>query len=209
MRTFILAAFLSAGLAFSFGASGQAYGSYFNLNYSMGAPLGTLSDWTGNFSGRGFEVDYRYMVNGSYSVGLSSGWNVFRDESDGDVSQTINLENSTAVLTAKQFKYTNLVPIMANFHYYLTDIDDKPIYVGSGIGTYYSERRLEMGLYVLTESTWSFGLSPEVGIFLPLGSSYLNLALQYNLVFAAESDLENVEDPGFDHLGIKIGIGFN
>ncbi len=209
MRTFEITLFFVTSFVFAQKVNAQAYGSYFNLNYSMGAPLGALSDWTGNFSGRGFEVDYRYMVNGSYSFGFSSGWNVFREESDGDVSQTINLENSTAVLTAKQFRYTNLVPIMATFHYYLTDIDDKPIYVGSGIGTYYSERRLEMGLYVITESTWSFGLSPEVGIFLPLGSSYLNLALQYNLVFAAESELENVSDPGFDHLGIKIGLGFN
>lgn len=129
------------------------------LSYSIGFPVGDLSDFIQQPSWRGITLDYRKMVNPNIGVGFSAGWNVFFEEMDRD---TYTIDNQS--LTGKQFRHSNHIPLYINPTYYLKPGESMNPFFSLGIGTIYTLRNTDMNLYTLEQEAWGFALAPEVGL---------------------------------------------
>ena len=129
------------------------------LSYSVGIPVGDLSDYIGNMSWRGVSLDYRKMVNPNIGVGFSASWNVFY-EAMGRSTYTIDNQS----LTGKQYRYSNHIPLYVNPTYYLKPGETVNPFFSLGIGTIYTLRNTDMNLYTWEQEAWGFALAPEVGL---------------------------------------------
>jgi hypothetical protein len=128
------------------------------LSYSVGFPVGDLSDFISNESWRGVSLDFRKMVNPNVGVGFSVGWNVFYEEF---AKETYTIDNVS--LTGKQWRYSNHVPMYINPTYFLKPGEDVNPFFSLGIGTIYTKRNTDMNLYTVELEAWNFALAPEVG----------------------------------------------
>ena len=197
-KTAILASLVSLCLPL---LSGAQTNYYFSISYSPSLPIGDVTDFTGDFSWRGGNVDARFLINDNVSIGFNTGWNVLRDESDGVVSEVIVGENNTATISGKRFRFTNSIPILINTHYHWGDESDIRPYLGIGAGLYYINQRVEMGLYAAETSNTRFGFSPSAGVIIPaFYDASLNLGLQYHQALGVE-DYKSV-----GYLAFNIGL---
>ena len=189
-------------LVLGFSQNSYSQNSYsFTINYTPSLPMGDVADFTGDFTWRGVSLDTRFFVNENITVGFLTGWEVFRSESDGVVSEEVNLDDITATISAKQFRFTNSVPLLLTSHYHWGRIGDVRPYVGLGAGLYYITQRVEMGLYALEDETTRFGLSPSLGVMLPVFySASLNLGVQYNQAFGVN------DYSGISYLSFNVGL---
>lgn len=184
IKTFIAIAAIALCLPVSISAQN---GYSFTLSYTPSLPIGDVTDFSGDFSWRGIAADARFFVNDNVSVGFYTGWEVFRQESDGIVSEQVDLGDYTATISAKQFRFTNTIPLLITSHFHWGDDGDARPYIGLGAGLYYITQRAEMGLYALEEKTTRFGLAPSVGVILPATyDASINLGLQYNQAFGVD-----------------------
>jgi outer membrane protein len=135
-----------------------AQGSNTTLSYSVGIPVGDLSDYIQKASWRGMTLDFRKMVNPNVGVGFSFGWNVFYEDMGRD---TYTIDNQS--LTGKQYRYSNHFPMYVNPTYYLKPDETINPFFSLGIGTIYTLRNTDMNLYTLEQEAWNFALAPEVG----------------------------------------------
>ena len=150
------------------------------LSYSIGIPVGDLSDFIGQPSWRGVVLDFRKMINPNIGVGFSAGWNVFYEEMAKDTYTVDNIS-----LTGKQFRYSNHIPLYINPTYYLKPGDSMNPFFSLGIGTIYTLRNTDMNLYTYEQEAWNFALAPEVGLQYALEGSgaALSVSAKFNYGF--------------------------
>jgi len=196
IRTVLLALFLV--LAGNATAEAQSPEFQWALTYQTALSTGETKDFIDQFSWRNIGLEGRSMLNPDFSVGAFFGWNVFHDELDG----TVSLGNVDA--SGYQSRYVNALPMLLTAHYYLGDRSGTRMFLGTGVGTYWIENRLELGQTKITLDNWHFGLAPEVGISIPTaGLSDAFLSVKYNYAF---------ESGGVTHrywtFGIGLGGGF-
>lgn len=134
------------------------------ISYSVGIPVGDLSDYISNASWRGVTLDFRKMINPNIGVGFSTGWNVFY-ENMGRGTYTVDNQS----LTGKQYRYSNHFPIYINPTYYLKPDATVNPFFSLGIGTIYTLRNTDMNLYTWEQESWGFALAPEFGVQYSLG----------------------------------------
>ena len=169
----------------------------FSLLYSVGIPMGDLSDYIQEMSWRGASMEYRHMISDKIAVGLDLAWNTFYETVPAD-SYTI----STLTLSGKQYRYQNSLPMLISADYFFaTDASKFRPFVGLGAGTIYNRRDTDMGLYRLREDAWQFGLNGEAGL-ITFFSSYtgFKLAVDYYMGFAG-GDLDA------DQTNFAVGAG--
>ncbi|MHA7101218.1 outer membrane beta-barrel protein [Roseivirga pacifica] len=194
---------LCAGLFSTTDAKAQYQASYLHIDYAPVIGLGETADYAGGFSFNGFSAGYRFFISTNISVGLESGWQVMREESDGIVTEVIETEDNTLTLSAKQFRFINSTPVLATGHYYFGSEYSVRPYVGLGVGGYYIARRTEMGLYAFEDNNFHFGLAPAAGVIVPFqGDVSGHFGVKYNYATKA-GDSANV-----NYLGFSIGVGF-
>lgn len=170
----------------------------FSLSYNTAAPLGELKDYVGKYSWRGISAEPRWFLNSGVSVGAFFGWNVFYEKLYG------SFVDDTRTLTGTQARYVNAFPILVDGHYYLGEPYDIRPYVGLGLGTYRTRQRTEMGIFAVDNNNWHFGLSPSVGVLIPVGyaDSALHLGIRYHKAFKTSDSLD------FSYLGINLGFAW-
>lgn len=160
--------------------------SNITFNYSIGFPVGNLSEFTQKTSFRGATLDFRKMVQPNIGVGFSVGWSVFYEELAKD---TYTLDNAS--FTGKQYRYSNHVPMMINPTYYLKPGESLNPYVSLGIGTMYTRRNTDMNLYTLEQEAWNFLLQPEVGLQYLLNDAFaVNISGKFNYGFKAGNEID-------------------
>jgi outer membrane protein W len=202
-----------ASLAFLLVFSGEAQAQdwWWGITYNMSATssLPTNSDSDVNFiedySFRGLGIEARYVPSrdANYSFGFNVGWNVLNEKNDfGTERNTISLPD--ADITGTQLRYFNTVPLLANASYYFGDRGGIRPYVGVNAGTYYIERRVDIGVSAVVGDNWHFGWAPEVGLVVPLGRPEVALltTIRYNWAFSAGG----TGDQKF--WGFNIGIAY-
>jgi len=110
-------------------------------------------------------------------IGFSLGWNVFYEEKP---YETYTFENQS--LSGKQYRYSNHVPMLASFDYYLTAGQKINPFIGLGTGVMYSRRNTDMNLYTIEQEAWNFTLQPQIGIEIDnnLSSAFTIIAKYYN-----------------------------
>lgn len=162
-----------------------AQGSYMSVEYVMGFPAGDLGDFIGKTSFRGAVIEYQKYLKNNLSVGVETGWSAFYERKDYG---TYSEENVS--VSGIQYRYSSQVPILISAEYtFRPDATLKP-YANFALGTMYSRRDTDMGMWYVREEAWHFALKPEVGIIYGIGlSTSVNLSAKYYTGFAS-GDLE-------------------
>lgn len=165
-----------------FGLSPFLKAQVLNLNYQISLPLNQVKDFTNKASFRGFDIEYHHFIGDQFSLGAAIGWDVFykdRKNSTGDFM--FNGNDNVYTITGNQYRYINTVPMLAIGRYYFTDNTAtlRP-YAGLGIGTSWTEKRLEVGQFSSTISRWQFAFAPEIGMFIPVNDQFaFNVGCRY------------------------------
>ena len=174
---------------------GTWYGA---LTYNMAVPLNSTSDFTGDFSPMGVGFDVRYKLRSDLSLGFAFAWQVI----EGETSDVIELEN--AAFQGRQFRWTNTIPLLVTSHYYFRQLTSWVTpFAGLGLGAYFFERRVDVGVYQVSSSTWHFGLAPEVGFGFRVAGMMPVLIFRYNHAFSSDDS----GDQGF--MNFNIGIAWD
>jgi len=175
----------------------QAQDSFYSIQYSMGFATGNLKEFNEAASFRGVSFEYRYMIQPSIGVGLETGYNLFFDRLD-----YATYTQGTQSLSGIQYRYTHAVPVLAAFDYYLKPDTQFNPFVGLGVGTLYTYRDLDMGMFTLESDVWQFALRPQIGVLITTPSADLIVAAKYFSGFKA-NDTE-----GQQYFSLNIGLVF-
>lgn len=180
------------------GVQGQ-HANNFTMSYPIAFPTGDLSDYISKTSFRGINFEFNRMVKSNMSVGLEVGWNVFYE--DAGVTQ---YKDQTVTITGKQYRYTNSVPILAGVQFHpSTGNKNMAPYVGIGLGTLYSNRATDFGLYRITNEAWQFAIRPEAGFVFKTSSGVSPfIGVKYYWPF------EGGGLDGQNFLSVNIGLKF-
>jgi len=171
-----------------------------SVTYSIGLPTGDLQDFIKPASFRGINFDFQKMVQPNVGVGLSLGWNVFYDELSYD---TYTVDNVS--LSGKQWRYSNMFPMLLSTAYYLKPGEQMNPFVGLGIGTIYTIRNTDMNLYTLEQEAWNFALVPTVGVLIQANDvTSFHVSAKYNYGFQAGSELTNAQS----YISLNVGLTF-
>lgn len=143
-------------IALTAGAFAQ---SQLNVAYSIGFGTGDIGEFISKPSFRGMAFDYRYEFQPNMALGFNLGWNTFYSE---EASKTYTVDNAS--LTGKQYRYSNNIPMLATFTYFMSPDEFISPYATFGLGTMYVRRNTDMNLYTLEEEGWPLVIQPEIGI---------------------------------------------
>ncbi|WNJ19529.1 hypothetical protein [Pontibacter sp. G13] len=175
--------------------------SYFSITWNMGLPLGETADYIGRYSLRGIGMEGRGFIDDHWAIGGGFGWNVFYQQiSGGSVTPD---DTPELTVSGEQYRYINTVTLSVTGHYYWNRDRNIVPFVGAGLGPWWFNRRLEMGLFYTDRDVWQFALYPEVGILIPFGyeRNYLHISARYNYAFES-SDIAQ------SWMGFHVGFGF-
>lgn len=136
----------------------KAQNSY-SIQYAIAFPTGDLNEFIGKTSFRGVFFEYQYELTPQLAVGLAGGIQTFYER-----QSYATYTEGTVSLSGLQYRYTNSFPILLTLDYYHDREAVVTPFAGVGIGTIYSDRDVDMGLYRSEIDAWQFGLQPEVGI---------------------------------------------
>jgi outer membrane protein len=170
------------------------------LAYSIGFPVGDMSDYIEQTSFRGISLDFRKMIQPTVGVGFSIGWNVFYEEK---AYATYTLDNES--ISGKQYRYSNQVPMMISPAYFFRPDEDKTPFLGLGIGTMYTRRNTDMNLYTYEQEAWNFLLQPELGFQFSIDdATALSISAKYNYGFKAGNELDTPQS----YFALTVGFAF-
>ena len=173
-------------------------GSHVSVQYDMSFGMGDLGDFISAPSFRGASFQYRYAVTDNILIGVDAAWNTFYEKKDYD-----SYTSGTKTLSGIQYRYQNEIPLLFSADYlFLTDNKFQP-YLGLGIGTIYSERIADMGVWRFEENPWQFALKPEFGLLYGIsnGTSF-KLGLKYYTGIGGELDTQG-------YLTVSAGFAFS
>ncbi|HZK06594.1 MAG TPA: outer membrane beta-barrel protein [Bacteroidales bacterium] len=191
MKKILLALLFAATTLFSFGQQ-----ALWNITYEVSLPMGETQDFIGRTSFRGIGVEGRWFVDNNVTIGAGIHWNTFYEKKD---KVTTVIENTT--ITGTHFNYINAFPFYANAAYYFNEGSYIRPFAGINIGTIYSEERMDVGLYTLTDDPWRFALAPEVGVLIQTyGGLNFNLNVRYNHGFQTN------DNKALSYIGINAGF---
>ena len=170
-----------------------------SLTYSMGFATGDLSDFISKASFRGATIDFRSMTRPDLGVGFSLGWNTFYEAKDYDT-----YTSGTESLSGRQYRYSNHVPMLISFDYYMKPGEKVSPFIGLGTGVMYTRRNTDMNLYTLKQEAWNFSLQPQIGVqFNNSITSATTIMLKYYYGLKA-GDLEEAQS----YLSLNVGFVF-
>jgi len=175
----------------------QAQQTLFNLNYSIGLPLGDSKDYIGAASFRGVSFEGRNFINDNLSIGGYLGWNVFNE-----VQRNANFSDNGIDINGTQYRFLNVLPIQVITHFYLNNFEGINPYAGIGLGATRSWQRTEIGLVAFENNNWHLGISPEIGVYIPINFNLgMNISARYD--YAMKSN-----DSTYSNLTFNIGFSF-
>jgi hypothetical protein len=179
----------------------QAQYNEFFLGYNFAVPLPDSKDYVSSVSYYGAELNYKRFIKKDVSVSLSLAWNVFYKET----RDVIALAN--ADVSGLQNRYINTLPMLAGIQYYVGKGQVRP-YGGINLGALYSSRRIQMGIYELTDYKWHFMVQPELGLLFNVDNrSDVALGVSYNYGMPASSSITG-KDINESWVGIKLSYGW-
>ena len=164
--------------------------------YDIAFPFSSTKEFTDQVSWRGMALDVDRLVNSNFAVGLGFSWSTFV-EKEADTYY----EGERVLIHGTQVRYINTVPMLARFSYY-KGLDAMDAYATLGVGTTWQERRQEIGTFAFTGSYWQFALSPEVGVLVPVGNTFVTLKVRYLHSFKTS------DAPELSFLGIGLGFAW-
>ena len=128
---------------------------YFSLGWNAATNLSD-QDFAGQSSYRGGEFDFQSYLTNNFTLGLSFMWSRFTEKRGRET-----YERGTSLINAVSWRYLEVNPIILTFSYRnrFSSIPKLQWHVGLGTGAYSVYQRLDFGIYVATEKTWSWGIT--------------------------------------------------
>ena len=145
-------------------AVAQGRSKWFGITWSMASPTDNSKAFVNDYSFRGLGLEWR-QLRGSNSFGLGLGWNVMNEEKFRTSSA------DQADLTGFQFRYINAYSILLGAHHYLGEGGRARPFLGVKAGTYYIDRRIDVGLWRISDNAWHWGVAPEIGFSVPMAGN--------------------------------------
>ena len=181
-----------------------------NVNYQISLPMNQVKDFTNKASFRGFDVEYHQFLGEQFSRGAAIGWDVYyTDKNNATGNFRFNGTDNIYTITGNQYRYINFVPMLAIGRYYFTDENTavRP-YAGLGLGTSWTEKRLEVGQFSSTISRWQFAMAPEVGMYIPVNDQFaFNVGARYYYATkAAHGRVPEIQQFSFNFGIILMGM---
>jgi hypothetical protein len=168
------------------------------LNYSMGVPASDLKSFISEVSFRGVEFSYLTFVDSNISVGASAAWNVFYERRAND-----QFNYNTITVTGTQYRYTNSLPVYAIANYHFNTKKQTTFYAGLGVGTIYTDRDVDFGIYNYSVDAWQFAVAPQLGFAHKINvNTNLHFGARYNLAF------DSSELDGQSFLSMNVGLAW-
>ncbi|HZX42416.1 MAG TPA: hypothetical protein VFE93_11300, partial [Myxococcaceae bacterium] len=152
---------LAVGLLASSAALAQ---SHVRLSYEFAVPRGDTKDYIDRFSSRGAHLDASFELSYAFHLELSAGLNSFNAVKQGVLTTTDGQD-----VSGKQFRYLNVIPLMAGFAFHVPLGHGSRVWAGVNGGAAYFERVIDLGLSSYTRSDWQWGVQPHIGIAFGLG----------------------------------------
>ena len=172
------------------------------IAYSMGQPTWNTKDYINEFSWRGVAVEYKHFNSKSFSYGFQFGWNNFGQRIDGVVS----FENGA--VSGTQIRKLGAIPILVSLNYHTASLySNISPYMALNIGTYYMKENFTLGVYGSDKGAWHLAMAPELGVYIPAGDAYLQVALKLNKAFEA-GDYLGGRKKDFTWLALNVGVAF-
>ena len=128
--------------------------------WATGVAIGNSNEFAPKYSFVGFNGEAMYHVRDDLSIGVTSGYQVFR----GEERETIQIGDGDAALNAYQLRYIDTAPILAVVRYYVAVGEYMSFLPALGVGTVYTNRETNAGLVVFHEDYWHFGVAPQLGL---------------------------------------------
>src|SRR5262245_53987317 len=152
-------------------SSGHAQQWYGAATYQISFPLGDTKDAINEVSYRGFGLDFRKTISPGTTAGLLFGWNVFYERTHETTQLAQGWGDHSGppgAVTGTQDRTLNVFPIMAGVHRYLGQRGRALPYAGVSAGGYIFLQRLGIGVSVIDNDRWDWGIAPEAGVVVPL-----------------------------------------
>ncbi len=166
------------------------------MNYDVSFPFSATKTFTDQVSWRGLSFDVDRFVGDNLAVGVGFSWNVFVEKEPDSYYERPNV-----LLHGTQVRYINNIPLTARISWY-QPMDTFEPYATLGIGTAWQEVRREIGTFAFEGDFWQFALTPEVGVVIPVGMSYLTARVRYVHAF------ETADAPNLSYLAIGLGFAW-
>lgn len=152
---------------------------YTSIQYTIAVPVNDLGNYISKTSFRGFTFEHQASVRSDIAVGVSVGYNLFYERKPYDTYY-----DGTASLSGIQYRYTSSIPIHLSGVYFFQEENRLSPFAGFGIGTTYTLRDTDMGLYRWEEDGWSFSLRPEAGFIYKFKETIgVKASARYNAAF--------------------------
>jgi len=166
------------------------------ITYTMSIPTGDFADWLEDTSYYGFEVGSRSFTNNSFSWGFATGWNSFSEKRSGTT------EVESGAITGTSIREMQTFPLLVSAHYYFGRRNKVRPYLGLNTGVYFISEVTTLGVYADGDTNAHFGLTPELGVIIPVGDYGLMLNAKYAYAFEGGGNRD------FTWLAINIGFTF-
>lgn len=169
------------------------------LGWNMSVGTFDTFDFASNYSFRGGALEARYRLRPDLAVGVSAAWHVL-DEREVDVTAT----RGRITVTGTQIRTLNFVPLLARATYGLPDLlgEGTEVWGTLGLGAYYIEKQLEVGLFSERDTSWHFGLAPELGASVRVQEDVaVFVSTAWNFVFES--------GPTSDQSYLNFNVGFS
>jgi hypothetical protein len=191
--------------AFAFGSPAKAQitpFTYFNVDWQFNVPLG--NDFANKASGWGMNFEGGYYVAPDFALGA---FLAFHTNHEYVPRRTLTLSSTTALTTDQQHSVYQL-PFGLATHYRFRDGKCQP-YAAVKLGANYARLSSDFNVYEISDKTWGFYLSPELGVnvYPWPGAAGFHLAVYYSyatnggeVLTSSVSDLNN--------FGFRVGLAF-
>ncbi|MBC8320276.1 MAG: hypothetical protein H8E34_06120 [Bacteroidetes bacterium] len=172
-------------------------GGIINVQWDMAKPIGSMSDFVNTNSFKGFNIDYRHCYKKNIIIGGRTGLNNFYENRG-----LTNIKDGSSTSYLPIDHKISAVPMMFVVDYLVKSEKFIP-YAGIGIGAYFINSSV-ISTNTITENTFHFGVSPEVGITIPfiISNFGLNACTKYNFALGAGSS------SGYSWFDFNIGLSF-
>lgn len=157
------------------------------MSYLISSPTGNTKDFIDKTSYLGFSLEGRKFLSNYVSLGAFLQWNAWEQEEAGPALAKHSM---------------NAYPLMATVHAYPLNNDKFIPYAGIGVGGVRIYQRVERIFNLDENSAWHFGLAPELGAIVRLGSD-VGMLLNIKYIQAFESG-EKLPAQSF----FSVSIGF-
>lgn len=194
MKIYYRSFFLVAFTMLSWSAYSQ--GTLIKINYAPSLPLGNTADFTGNFSGRGYNIDFYRMTDNQKGFGAEVGNARFFEEVP---EQTIN--SGSVAVHGNQFRSVSITPLLLQYIFIMNKTGPIRPYVAFGAGLGINTQRIDMGVFVEKIQSNQFLIKPELGLMYEL-SNYVAVQLSGKYYQSFENSAMNSQSM----LGINIGF---